>query len=152
MQAGVRMIDFDPWHIWVIVALGCFIAEIFMPGFVIASIGVGALVAAAAHQYTGDLNWGIAGWIVGASIAFIFIRPIIIKTISSDEPSGFGASGMVGDIVIVTDSEDVGGNPKARYRDSSWILESDNDLIEGDRVEIVGVRGSTLIVRKENQS
>ena len=59
---------------------------------------------------------------------------------------------MVGDIVIVTDSEDVGGNPKARYRDSSWILESDNDLIEGDRVEIVGVRGSTLIVRKENQS
>ena len=145
------MIDFDPWHIWVIVALGCFIAEIFMPGFVVASIGVGALVAAAVHQYTGSLNWGIAGWIVGASIALIFIRPVIIKTISSDEPSGFGASGMVGDIVIVSDSEDVGGHPKARYRDSSWILESDIDLIEGDRVEIVDVRGSTLIVRKENQ-
>lgn len=146
------MIDFDPWHIWVIIALGCFIAEIFVPGFVIASIGVGALVGAAAHQYTGSLNWGIAGWIVGASISFIFIRPIIIKTISSDEPSGFGASGMLGDSVIVTDSEDVGGNPKARYRDSSWILESDDDLIEGDHVEIVGVRGSTLIVKKENQS
>jgi membrane protein implicated in regulation of membrane protease activity len=146
------MIDFDPWHIWVIIALACFIAEIFMPGFVLASIGVGALVAAATHQYSGDINWGIGGWIVGASIAFILIRPIVVKTISSDEPSGFGASGMIGDHVIVSDSEDVGGHPKARYRDSSWVLESENDLIEGDRVEIIDVRGSTLIVKKENQS
>ena len=59
---------------------------------------------------------------------------------------------MIGDVVIVSDSEDVGGNPKTRYRDSSWILESENDLIEGDRVKIVDVRGSTLIVKKENQS
>jgi membrane protein implicated in regulation of membrane protease activity len=152
MQEGVRMLDFDPWHFWVIIALVCFIAEIFLPGFVLASIGVGALVAAAIHQFTGDLNWGIGGWIVGASIAFIFIRPVVIRTISSDEPSGFGASGMIGDVVIVSDSEDVGGNPKTRYRDSSWILESENDLIEGDHVKIVDVRGSTLIVKKENQS
>ena len=72
-------------------------------------------------------------------------------SVSSDEPSSFGAAGMVGDRVIVTDSEDVGGNPKARYRDSSWVLESSDDLIEGDRVEIIDVRGATLIVKKENQ-
>lgn len=146
------MLDFDPWHIWVIIALICFIAEVFVPGFVIASIGVGALVAAATHQYSNDLNWGVGGWIVGASIAFLFIRPVFVKTISSDEPSGFGASGMIGDVVIVSDSEDIGGNPKARYRDSSWVLESENDLIEGDRVRITDVHGATLVVEKENQS
>ena len=146
------MIDFDPWHIWVIIALVCFITEVFLPGFVLASLGVGALVAAATHQYTSDLNWGVGGWIVGASITFMFIRPIFVKSIETDSPAEFGASGMIGDIVIVADAEDIGGNPTARYRDSSWLLESENDLFEGDRVRITEVRSATLVVEKENES
>jgi membrane protein implicated in regulation of membrane protease activity len=143
------MFGFEPWHIWLIAAVLFFVAEVFVPGFVLASLGIGAVIAAGVHQYTGDLNWGVGGWIVGAFLSFVFLRPVVVRTLVDDTPSGFGASGMIGNTVIVSDSEDVGGTLKARYRDSDWSLESEDDLIEGDTVTITNVRGTTLVVKKE---
>jgi membrane protein implicated in regulation of membrane protease activity len=143
------MFGFEPWHIWLIIAVLFFVAEVFVPGFVLASLGIGALVAAGVHQYTADLNWGVGGWITGAFLSFLFLRPVVVKTLQDDTPSGFGAAGMVGSTLIVSDAEDVGGTLKARYRDSVWSLESEDDLVEGDRVTITNVHGTTLVVKKE---
>ena len=146
------MFGFEPWHLWTIVAVVLFALEIFAPGFVLASMGVGALFAAAIHQYTGDLNWAVGGWILGAALSFVFMRPLLVKTMDADKPSGFGASGMVGDVVTVSDSGDVGGRLRANYRGSTWVLESEDDLMEGDRAVITDVRGTILVVTKENES
>jgi len=144
-------IGLEPWHIWVIISVCLFISEVFLPTFFLASLGLGALIGAAAHQISGDLGWGIGSFAVGSTISLILIRPYFAKLLAPEESSSFGASGMIGDHIVVTDASDVGGKLKARYRDSLWSLKSEQDLFEGDRVVITSVDGSTLIVEKAEE-
>ncbi len=141
-------IGLEPWHVWVIVAVCLFIGEVFLPGFVLASLGVGALAAALVHQVTGDMGWGIGSFALGSGIGLLLIRPYFSKLLAPEEHSSFGAAGMVGDAITVCDASDVGGQLKARYRDSLWSLKSQDELLEGDQVVIINVDGATLVVKK----
>lgn len=139
-------IDISPWHIWTILAICLFIGEVFVPGFLLASLGVGALTAAAAHHFTGDLGWGIGGFTLGAAVSLALIRPYFAKALGPEEESHFGADGMVGDVITVSDAGDVGGHLKAHYRDTLWSLKCSTEVFEGDRVRIVAVDGGVLVV------
>jgi membrane protein implicated in regulation of membrane protease activity len=144
-------IGLEPWHVWTIIAVCLFIGEVFLPGFLLASLGVGALAGAAAHQFTDDIGWGIGGFAVGAGISLVLIRPYISKALAPEESAVFGADSMVGDVITVTDAGDVGGSLKARYRDTLWSLKSHDELFEGDRVVITAVEGTTLIVQRAEE-
>lgn len=141
-------IGLEPWHIWTIIALCLFIGEVFLPGFILASLAIGCLVGAATHQFTDELGWGIGGFAVGAGVSLVLIRPYFSTALGPEEQARFGAEGMVGDIIIVTDAGDVGGSLRARYRDTSWSLQCNEELFEGDRVEITAVQGGTLVVKR----
>lgn len=141
-------IGLEPWHIWTIIALCLFIGEVFLPGFILASLAVGALVGAVSHQVTDELGWGIGGFAVGAGISLVLIRPYFASALGPEENSRFGADGMVGDVITVTDAGDVGGTLKARYRDTLWSLQCSDELFEGDKVEITAVQGGTLVVKR----
>lgn len=140
-------IALEPWHLWTILAVCLFIGEVFIPGFLLASLGVGSLVAAAAHHISDDLGVGIGGFVVGAGLSLALIRPYFAKALGPEQESHFGAEGMIGDVVTVTDASDVGGSLKARYRDTLWSLRCEQDLFEGDKATIVGVDGGVLVVK-----
>lgn len=139
-------ISFEPWHLWTIVGLSLFIGEVFLPGFVLASLGFGCLAAAGIHHVTGDMAFAIGGFVAGAGFALALVRPYLAKAFGPEQESSFGADGMLGDVIVVSDASDVGGSLKARYRDSLWSLRCDEDLFEGDRAEIVAVDGGILVV------
>ncbi len=141
-------IGLEPWHVWTIVAVCLFIGEVFLPGFILASLAVGCLVAAATHQLTDELGWGIGGFVVGAGISLVLVRPYFARALGPEEKVNFGAEGMIGDVITVTDAGDVGGSIKARYRDTLWSLQCSDELFEGDRVEITAVQGGTLVVKR----
>jgi len=140
-------IALEPWHLWTILAVCLFIGEVFIPGFLLASLGVGSLVAAAAHHFSGDLGIGIGGFVVGAGLSLALIRPYFAKALGPEQESHFGAEGMIGDVVTISDASDVGGSMKARYRDTLWSLRCEQDLFEGDKAEIVDVDGGVLVVK-----
>ena len=144
-------IGLEPWHLWVIIALCLFIGEVFISGFVLASLGVGALAGAFAHQLSGQSAWGIGSFALGSGIALLLIRPYFSKLLAPEEPSHFGAEGMLGDSILISDANDVGGVLKARYRDSLWTLRSEDELLEGDQALIIEVDGATLIVKKTEE-
>ena len=141
-------IGLEPWHLWTIAAVCLFIAEAFLPGFILASLGIGCLAAAASHQFTDDLGWGIGGFAAGAGVSLALIRPYFARALGPEQSARFGAEGMIGDTITITDAGDVGGSLKARYRDTLWSLECSDELFEGDRAEITDVRGSTLVVKR----
>ena len=114
----------------------------------LASLGLGALTGALVHQLTGDMGWGVGSFALGSGAALLLIRPYFSKLLAPEERSSFGAAGMVGDAITVSDASDVGGQLKARYRDSLWSLKSEDELFEGDQVVITDVEGATLIVKK----
>ena len=144
-------IGLKAWHVWAVLGVLLFTAEIFLPGFVLASLGVGAFAGAAAHAASGDLGWAIAGFIAGTLVAFAGIRPVLVRTFMDDSPSPFGAEGMKGEIVTIIDAGDVGGQLKAQFRGSTWSVTSDDDLLEGDRAQIIEVNGATLKVARFTQ-
>jgi membrane protein implicated in regulation of membrane protease activity len=141
-------VGFEPWHLWTIAAVCLFIGEVFLPGFILASLAIGCLTAAAGHQLTGDLGWGIGAFAAGAGVSLALIRPYLARALGPEESARFGADAMIGDVITITDAGDVGGSLKARYRDTLWSLESGDELFEGDRAEIVEVRGSKLFVKR----
>lgn len=91
---------------------------------------------------------GVGSFALGSGAALLLIRPYFSKLLAPEERSSFGAAGMVGDAITVSDASDVGGQLKARYRDSLWSLKSEDELFEGDQVVITDVEGATLIVKK----
>ena len=136
------------WHLWLIVGAILLTAEIFLPGFVLAGLGFAALCAAIVEYVAQDLGWALVGFITGALVFFVGIRPLALRTFMDSRPSPFGVQAMIGQQVVITDSPDVGGGLQAHFRDSTWSVESDDDLLEGDSAEIIGVKSTTLVVRR----
>ncbi len=145
-------IGLQAWHVWTIIALCLFISEVFMPGFILASLGIGALAGAAAHHFSGELGWGLAGFAAGAGVSLVLIRPYIATVLGPEEHTKFGADSMIGDRITISDASDVGGSLKARYRDTQWSLRCDQEVFEGDTVVITGVDGATLIVQRTEET
>jgi len=139
-------ITFEPWHLWTIGALCLLIGEVFLPGFLLASLGAGCLIAAGVHYLSGDMAYALGGFVLGAGVSLALVRPYFAIVFGPEEQSQFGPDAMIGDVVEVTDASDVGGSLKARYRDSSWSLRCDKDLFEGDKAKIVAVDGGVLVV------
>ena len=144
-------IGLEPWHVWTVIAVCLFICEVFVPGFILASLGIGALCGALMHQLMGDMGWGLGGFAAGSAASLMLIRPYIASALGPEADTKFGADSMVGDVITITDASDVGGSLKAQYRDTVWSLKSSEELFEGDRAKIIGVEGATLIVQRTEE-
>ncbi len=145
----MTLFGLSPWHLWIIAGVLLLTAEIFVPGFVLAGLGFAALCAALGHYLGGELGWALAAYVLGALVFFAGIRPFALRTfMKSGARPRFGVHGMVGKRVTVMDSPDVGGQYYTVFRDSRWALESEDDLMEGDVAEVLGVRTSSLIVKR----
>lgn len=140
-------VAFEPWHFWIIAGVCLFIGEVFIPGFLLASLAIGCFVASGVHYLGDSFAFAIGGFVAGAGASLALIRPYLANALGPEEESRFGADGMIGDVVVVIDGSDVGGSLKARYRDTLWSLRCEQDLFEGDEAEIIAVEGGTLVVK-----
>jgi membrane protein implicated in regulation of membrane protease activity len=68
-----------PWYIWIISALGLFIAEIFTPGFVLACFGVASLVTGLLSFLGVGLQGQIVTFSISTIVVFFGIRPVFLK-------------------------------------------------------------------------
>ena len=58
-----------PWLVWVIVAVAAFILEIFIPGFWVAILGIGALAAVPLAALGAGTTWQILVFAVVSVLA-----------------------------------------------------------------------------------
>jgi len=140
------------WIFWVVLGVGLIVAEIFTLGFVLLWFGVGALAAAAA----GAFGVGILGQFLIFAIVSIALtaasRTIFSNLISrhdNDTPK-MGMDALPGQIGTVTSPSKGTLNESAvKVYGSTWTAypEDDVELVEGEKVEVVRVQGSSLYVR-----
>ena len=147
------MFDFgiEPWHLWVMLGIILLTLEVFVAGFVLASLSVGAFAAAVFHGVTDDFGWALGGFVVGAAAGFFGLRPFLDRTVMDQKPSEFGTEGMKGQTVTIIGADQAGGAPGAQFRDSTWKIESSDELAAGDKAVIVDVKGATLVVSRINE-
>ncbi len=146
--------EFELWHIWLLIALISFIMEIFIPSFVLFNFGIGALVGSLAAGLDLSLEWQIVLFSSGTLMSFFLIRPFM-KKVAYRHSDGLktNTDAMIGRRVKV--SEDI-SNENNRGR---VLLDGDNwqarslsneEIPVGTTVEIVQLNSIILIVKKIN--
>lgn len=146
--------EFELWHIWLIVALICFIMEIFVPSFVLFNFGIGAVIGSFAAGLNLSLEWQIVLFSGGTMMSFFLVRPAM-KRFAYKRTEGFKTNmeAMVGRHATVTE-EISNENNRGRVSLDGDVWQarslSNESIPQGTPVEIVQLNSIILIVKKLN--
>lgn len=145
------------WQIWIVAATLLLVAEMFAPGFWLASVAVGCLAAGLA----GLLPIGLLGQVLvfaGTTVGSLFgLRPVLVRRFLHGRGMEVrtNVEALVGKAGVVTKGFDPATRlGRVQVEGEDWrgaLLEGGTAgaLEPGTRVIVVQVDGSTLIVDKE---
>jgi membrane protein implicated in regulation of membrane protease activity len=142
------------WILWVVLGVGLVIAEIFTLGFVLFWFGMGAFVAALVGFMGFGFGWQFLAFALVSVTLTAMSRTIFSNYFShSDENSiKTGVDALPGQIGTVS-SASKGALHEAAVKvfGSTWTafpIDEETPLIEGEKVEVVQVKGSSIYVRR----
>jgi membrane protein implicated in regulation of membrane protease activity len=124
--------------------------EIVAPGLVILPFGLGAVVASIVGFLGGPPLLQAVVFLVASFAFFIGLRPLARRLNAGVTGDGVGSRGLIGATAVVLadiPSGETGMVRVERYREE-WRAEAvdDADLQAGDRVRVVEVQGTRLMV------
>lgn len=146
------------WILWIVLGVALIIAEIFTFGFVLFCFGIGALAAA----LIGGLGFGFGlQFLVFAAVSIVLTvmsRTILAKYFSHGENDALkmgmeSLPGQIGTVAIASKGALQEGAVKVYG--STWTafpIDSEMSLIEGEKVEVIRVQGSSLYVQRIDES
>ena len=146
------------WILWIVLGVVLVVAEIFTLGFVLLWFGIGAFVAALAGWIGLGFIWQFLIFAT-VSIALTAVsRTIFAKYFASSEEDSIkmgmdSLPGQIGTVIIA--SQGTLNEGAVKVYGSTWTafpIESEAPLIEGEKVEIVRVKGSSIYVQKTEDS
>ena len=142
------------WIFWLVLGVALIVAEIFTLGFVLFWFGIGAIAAA----LTGMLGFGLlAQFLVfaGVSIALTAMsRTIFTKYLPHQDENQLkmGIDALPGKVGTVTGaSKGALMEGAVKVYGSTWTafpIDGESELQEGEKVEVVSVKGSSIYVRR----
>jgi membrane protein implicated in regulation of membrane protease activity len=142
------------WILWIVLGVALIIAEIFTFGFVLFCFGIGALAAA----LIGGLGFGFTVQFMVFAIVSIVLtimsRTIFSKYLSHNDAESLkmgmdALPGQVGTVTIASKGALQEGAVKVYG--STWTafpVDNETPLIEGEKVEVVRVQGSSIYVQR----
>lgn len=95
--------EFELWHIWILGSIIFFLLEIFVPSFLMASIGIGCLLAFLGAVFGGPFALQVILFIIGVLAGFLGIKPFMTKYVYSIRSVETNAGGLIGRIGKVTE-------------------------------------------------
>ncbi len=143
--------------LWIVLGVALIIAEIFTFGFVLFCFGIGAFAAA----LIGGLGFGLGlQFLVFASVSIALTamsRTIFAKYLSQNDENAvkMGMDSLPGQIGTVTlASKGALQEGAVKVYGSTWTAFpiDDTPLIQGEKVEVVRVQGSSIYVQKIEES
>ena len=142
------------WMLWGILGVALIIAEIFTLGFVLFWFGIGALVAA----FVGFLGFGIFWQFLAFAIVSVTLTVLSRKIFADLYSQGnndllkTGIDSLPGQIGTVTGASNGSlQSGEVKVFGTTWTAfpeDGDKPLLEGEKVEVVRVKGSSLYVRR----
>lgn len=145
--------DISPWLLWFAAAIVLMVLEVFVPGFVLGCLAIGALGGMVASWVTGAWEIQLLVASVAAAVAFVFIRPFALKKLFRENELKTNIDSLVGRRARVSqafDKELLKGRVAVDGDDWMAISYADGDLQEGAAVIIEKVDSNTLIVKPLN--
>lgn len=140
---------FDTWHLWVLAAIIFFILEIFVPSFLMASIGLGCILAFLGAVFKAPVAVQIILFIVGTTTGIIGVRPMMTKYAYRKKALETNAGGLVERIGKVIEEIDESKNTGCVAIDGDqWkSISSSGEIIPvGEKVRVVSIDSIILTV------
>ncbi|MFA9392275.1 MAG: NfeD family protein [Prolixibacteraceae bacterium] len=144
--------EFEIWHIWLIVAILFFILEIFIPSFVVFNFGVGSLFASLGAVVGLNVQWQVLIFSIFTLSSFFLVRPALKKWAykkSHQVKTNFEA--LEGRIGIVSEKIDFTKNSgRVKLDGDYWMARSkDGSTIDVDSaVKVLKLNSIVLEVEK----
>lgn len=145
------------WILWIVLGVILIIAEIFTLGFVLFWFGIGALLAALIGYLGLGFGWQFLVFAVVSTALTLLSRTIFANYYSHDDESQVktGIDSLPGQVGTVTGSSRGALQEGAvKVFGSTWTAfpeDGEEPLKEGEKVEVVRVKGSSIYVRKAGQ-
>jgi len=142
------------WILWIILGIGLIIAEIFTLGFVLFWFGIGALAAALVGFLGFGFGWQFMAFALVSVGLTAMSRTIFSKYFSHNNENDIktGVDALPGQIGTVSSASRGALHEGAvKVFGSTWTafpIDEETPLLEGEKVEVVQVRGSSIYVRK----
>ena len=141
---------FPIWAIWLILCGVFLIIEIFTVSFLMFWPGMGALLAFIANILGFSFPIQIGVFVVSTALMIIFMKPLMSKIFKTkDVPMNKDA--MVGkQALVVKEIDNLNSKGQVKVNGELWSAISDDDNIieENSTVEILGIDGVKLRVKK----
>ena len=139
----------DPWMIWVAIGIVCIIIEIFTPGFLFMSFGIGAIITGIFEWiFTIGIPYQIMVFAVVTFVVFLFMRKIS-KKIISDENEPTNVNALIGKRGTVIKDIPVDDRGYVKVGGEEWSAVSENNIMleKGKKVVVHKIEGNKLIVK-----
>jgi membrane protein implicated in regulation of membrane protease activity len=141
------------WIFWLVLGVGLIIAELFTLGFVLFWFGVGAIAAALVGLVGGNFLLQFLVFAIVSIALTAMSRTIFAKYLSHSDENlvKMGVDSLPGQIGTVTiSSKGALKEGAVKVYGSTWTaypIDGESTLSEGEKVEVVSVRGSSIYVR-----
>ena len=141
----------EPWQIWIIVALGFFILEVFTPGFAVACLSIGAIGGAVGSAFGCELKFQILIFAIFTLLAFVLVRPVMLKLFyNKSKEVATNVDALIGRQAVVTEEIKpvVGGRVKVDGDDWKAVTADGKSVEAGKIVRILKLDSVILTVEE----
>lgn len=141
----------EPWQIWIIVALGFFILEVFTPGFAVACLSIGAIGSAIGSAFGCELKFQILIFAIFTLLAFVLVRPVVLKLFyNKSKEVATNVDALIGRQAVVTEEIKpvVGGRVKVDGDDWKAVTADGKPVETGKIVRILKLDSVILTVEE----
>ena len=138
----------SPILLWIAIAIFFLIIEMVTATFYGLSLALSAAIVAIVTYIIQEPTLTILqGWVFAiASLIFALIIPKLLVSHEGDMPQWADKY-----IAQVRSVKKVGGDYKISLDGVDYLVDSDEELVVGDKVEVVGHQGASMKVRKVNE-
>jgi membrane protein implicated in regulation of membrane protease activity len=140
---------------WAIAVIVLAIVEIFTPTFFALCLAAGALLGAITASIGMEVSWQLLFFAVGATMAFIFVRPLMMKVFLKKDKVKTGVDALVGRTARVSEAIDPEQNRgRASIDGDDWKAVSidDSPIGYGQTVVIERVDSTILYVKCDTKN
>ena len=139
------------WHWWMYAAVLFFIIEVFTPGFIVACLGLGSLVAAITAYMGYNIDAQFIAFSASTLISLFLIRPLLYKKGEKQDKIKTNTEALIGRVGSV--SKTINNSSKSGrvlIDGDQWkALSQNNEIIElNDQVEVISIDSTIITVKK----
>lgn len=150
----MEILGIEMWILWGVATVVFFIAEIFVSGFFLAPMGIGAAAAAFSCFFTDSFDIQLAVFAAVTVLSFAILRVFFKKYIYSETDSiKTNTDAMSGRVVEVMETVGPGTSPgKVKIGSEIWraLSQKGKTFQKGENAVIVKTEGAKVIISEEN--